>query len=404
MKFELAALLSAATLSITVTSAQAQPAPVETKNSTAVAAHPTVAATQPATVATTQPATLAAAPPKARQSSVPSRKTDPIRALDPGATTDGAVPVKPLTPKGNARLAVPITETEPALKAPPPSSEPQTVTGALDLRSDVREVAEITGVLPILERLIDEQSKVRSLQPHSLEMVEQKQRILYLRQKVIQALDTALFEINCTDGKIERASANLADAEADLNEHRARTIRRNTMINFVSGGVTKMVGYSLALGSVAELTTNLLEVFDGGIQSTLSGLTIRDQKVENQMLRGVPGFMTTLVAHPVNTTNDYPPIVWQYLNNVPPGGKTTMTRRELLIRNWKQHGIMKSQLANMKAGPNGQIIMNSALEGKWIADHSAMMTDLKSVISQMNTGLMVLSELVKDSYNVDPIF
>lgn len=311
---------------------------------------------------------------------------DSVRALSVklAASTQPASPVAPVDSAASTR------------PVPAQASSGQ-------LCDEVREIAQITGVLPVLEKLEAAQSELDSAMPHSIERIEKNQRILYLRQKIIQSLATALFEINSTRGKIDSASADLADAEAVLNEHRAATIRRNSMINFVSGGVTKMVGYGLALGDLNPLTTNMLEVMDGGIQSSLSGFTIADQRSEKQMLKAVPAFLGDLILEPKSTDKEYPQTIWRYLNSVPPGSSTKQTRRQLLLDNWKRNGILSSRPQAMK-NANGRVIVNAALEGKWLAAHSAMLSDLKSVVSNMNTGLMVLSQIVKESYSVDSQF
>jgi len=142
---------------------------------------------------------------------------------------------------------------------------------------------------------------------------------------------------------------------------------------------------------------------DGGIQSTLSGFTIADQRAEKQMLKGVPTFLSDLIVEPKIPDREYPKSVWMYLNSVPPGSQKQMTRRELLIANWKRNGILNLQPKAVR-NANGQLVVNAAIEGKWLDDHSAMLSDLKSVISRMNEGLMVLSQLVKHTYSVGPEF
>jgi hypothetical protein len=273
----------------------------------------------------------------------------------------------------------------------------------MKLTPTVKEVAQIIGAQPLLEQLHREQLLVNECTPHTIECLERRQRLLYLRQRLVQLLDTSLYEINSVKGMIDASNANLADVQAVLNEHRARTIRRNSVINFVSGGITKMVGYSIAMAPVSLLTTNTLEVLDGGIQSTLSGLTYRDQHAESQMLKNVPDFLGVILDEPGISSADYPPNVWQFLNNVPPESTAKLTRKQLLVKNWKSNGILlESPKRNQMF--NGKPAVSSAVAGKWIADHAAMLYDLKSVVSQMNDGLMALSELIRQSYNQEVEF
>ena len=310
-----------------------------------------------------------------------------------------------------AKSPAPVAANGVAGSAPAPVAIAQNVpepsnaipVGAVDLPPDVREIAEIIGIVPTLEKLAASEPSLTDMPQHSVERMERRDRVLYLRQKLVLAIDTALLEINATRNTIDTASANLADAEAVLNEHRARTIRRNSMINFVSGGVTKMVGYGMAMAPISLFTTNLLEIIDGGIQSTLSGLTIKDQRDEKQMLNGIPQFLSDIITAPLNDPGEYQKSVWRYLNNVPPGSKTKLTRRQQLVQDWKKNGILLRE-PKMVQGPNGQIALSMAVAGKWIADHSAMLSGLKSTVGDMSNGLVTLSHILQDRYSADAEF
>src|SRR5579884_4072230 len=107
----------------------------------------------------------------------------------------------------------PLPQTSATATAPVPQTPPK----ILQLPPDVKEVADITGVYHLMEHLSVEEVAAQQLPPHSMELVEKKERILYLRQRIMQALQTAFIEIGATRGKIDSASAALADAQAVLN-------------------------------------------------------------------------------------------------------------------------------------------------------------------------------------------
>ncbi len=100
--------------------------------------------------------------------------------------------------------------------------------------------------------------------------------------------------------------------QAKMVEKRARTLRRNTIINFVSGGITKLAGYSIALGG-ADTPSNILEIFDGGVQCGLSSTVIKDLHSESLVVGQMPVMLTQL-----DRADDpdcvYARQVWTYLN------------------------------------------------------------------------------------------
>ena len=57
---------------------------------------------------------------------------------------------------------------------------------------------------------------------------------------------------------------------------------------------------------------------------------------------------------------------------------------------------------NADATTPGKISRGKSVSAQLLEDRAAMLSDLKSVVAQMNNNLMQLSELVKASYQQDP--
>jgi hypothetical protein len=294
-------------------------------------------------------------------------------------------------------------------------------------RERAEQIAEITGTAKILAEVKDLQSQLNGGAAASTSTNDSNnasnneqliQRLIYHRGKLVQYLQTSSFEVNAVKAEVELAIAKIDDARARIVEKRARVLKRNSIINFVSGGVTKMVGYSIALSNV-DLPTNLLEIVDGGIQSSLSGLAVKEQEDEKHFVQSVPTLLTTIIDGTNDQTHDYPAGVWRYLNSrafageaivtastLSKGGDTTggETRRDKLIAAWSSSGMLgnKKTARNDAATPPGKISQGKTFSAQLLEDRAAMLSDLKSVVAQMNNNLMQLSELVKASYQQDP--
>jgi hypothetical protein len=293
----------------------------------------------------------------------------------------------------------------------PQASEPQsgtkvavqasTTRGNTELTPGAREIAEITGMMPVWNQLRAEQEKNAndsSAVARSVSMA----KLIYYRQRLMQAEQTVNFEVDSTRVSIETELAKLDDIQAALTERRARSLMRNTVINFVSGGVTKLAGYSLALGA-ADTPTNLLEIFDGGIQCALSAMTVKEQRVERQIAqKDVTPLLTTISDRSNARTRDYPESVWQFLSRVPPDSTDRRVRLEYLAQTWENAGLMgnkRKRPSNMSFG----LSMRKELASQLVEDRTAMLTDVKSVVSQMQNGLMDFSRALKQTYLDDPV-
>jgi hypothetical protein len=291
-----------------------------------------------------------------------------------------------------------------------------------EMSARVKQIADITETANLVAELRKVQNQLRSVQPdqaggaeHSASLL----KLIYLRGKVVQYLQTASFEVNAVKAEVELAIAKIDDARAQIVERRARVLKRNSIINFVSGGVTKMVGYSLAIAS-SDLPTNLLEILDGGIQSSLSGMAVKEQEEEKHFNQAVPPLLLTIIDNNNDTTHNYPASVWQYLSghsfsgeeiisestqNL--GGDTTggETRRGKLIAAWSTSGMLGRHRAPLIKGvhpPMARVGQGKSVTAQLLEDRAAMLSDLKSVVAQMNSNLMQLSQLVKASYLQDP--
>ncbi|MBS1990579.1 MAG: hypothetical protein JSS83_08685 [Cyanobacteria bacterium SZAS LIN-3] len=284
----------------------------------------------------------------------------------------------------------------------------------------VLQIADITGAHAILQELQKVQAQLNgSDRGETAERSRLLLRLLYLRDKLTVYLQTASLEVNAVKAEVELAIAKIDDARAQIVEKRARALKRNSVINFVSGGVTKMVGYSLALAD-SDLPTNVLEILDGGIQSSLSGLAVKEQEEEKNFNQNVPPMLLTVINNTNEETHDFPRGVWQYLvsqsfsgeeiiseTTQQMGGDTTggETRRGKLIAAWTSSGMLGRHRAPRRKGvapPMARIGQGKSVTAQLLEDRAAMLSDLKSVVAQMNNSLMQLSQLIKATYVQDP--
>ena len=260
-----------------------------------------------------------------------------------------------------------------------------------------KEIADLAGISPILRELINEQNKTKSKEL-SLTLIAQRQKIIYLRNKLNALMQAINLQISATHGRIESAIAQADELRAYVTERRNRITRRNTQINLVSGGATKMSGYSIALApTITPIPTDVLEIFDGAVQATLSMLAMREQQKEKKLEHGMPAILVSFLNDPQSSSAQFSPGIWMYLNHASPDNITNKTRREILIENWQKTGILPppvSSSSNIKQ-PAKVNLLDQRL---------AMLSDLKSEVAEMNNGLMELSNAIALSYSSDPEF
>ncbi len=269
------------------------------------------------------------------------------------------------------------------------------------------QIARFTGALPVMkeiEVLQRDFKQTNQAAAEPLSYLAKRQKLIYLREKLNNILETSNLEVNATRGQIEGLMSEVQTQQAKMVEKRARTLRRNSIINFVSGGITKLVGYSISLGG-NDTTSNILEIFDGGVQCTLSGSVIKDLHSESRVVGKMPVMLTQLDRQD-DPEGVYPRQVWNYLNE-PSSGVSGMARREELTKNWERRGFYEhhTKFRNLKENDNIQGHLALArITPQLLDDRQAMLSELRSTVSEMHASLMELSLRIKQSYNEDPSF
>ena len=271
------------------------------------------------------------------------------------------------------------------------------------------EIAELTGIQALCKQLDDEQKNQQNNQANDMQKILHNQRIIYLHTKINLYLHTANLEITSVSGKLNSGMAELADRQASISDARARALRRNNFVNLVSGGITKIGGYSTALANASPIPTNVLEVFDGGVQSSLSAMTMRQLKEEAALSKEKPTILVTFLNGNNASTKLFPESVWIYLSHKAPESTSRLladakdsTRRKALMEYWIKQGRLKNSGSTKNQPKRARELSGVRMPMNDLDDTVSMMSDLKSVVASMENSLMELSQVLKNSYKDDP--
>ncbi len=264
------------------------------------------------------------------------------------------------------------------------------------LPSDAHDLADIAGLSPVLRQLEAQQKLVanQSGQPTPA-LIAARQKLIYLRVKLNTIVQSLNLQIDAMRGRLEAAITQERDLRTSIAEERDRMTHRNSQVNLISGGLTKIVGYSIALAPVTLIPTNVLEIFDGSVQTTLSTLSLRQQQQEKRLEHGMPEVLHAFLTN-TQSLKYYPFDVWTFMNHQPPANSSGKSRRELLIALWQANGVLPRS-NQTRAQTERKITIRELLD-----QHLTMLTDLKSVVSEMHSTVMEITDALAESYASDP--
>lgn len=269
-----------------------------------------------------------------------------------------------------------------------------------DLSKSALSVGQLLGIDDELAQLEKESNKpVGSRDRLSL---------LILKQSLMEAILSQGFEIRAVLSKVDTEIADADDLQALLEERRDRAVRLNSIANFISGGVTGIVGSSLNLGDVNFKADDSIDLSDGVVQTGLAIFALKQQQGEKQISKGLPNMLSRLFES--NNSLEYPDHIWQFLNSIPVVSDENQTavgiddvgktRRQILMDHWRRLGLIDRQRRDKTSEQERvRTIIGVAPKTRVSIDlldaRSAMLHDLRAVISELDNYLLELVQYLR---------
>ncbi len=275
----------------------------------------------------------------------------------------------------------------------PVSSPFGPIEGATGLTPEALRLAHTIGINSDLEKLLKIANGTE--QSSSSANSETLLKSLLLKQSLTESVVSESFEVRSCLSNLETEIAQADDLQAFLEERRDKVIRLNTIANFLSGGITGIVGGALKLGDVNEQSANGIDTGEGITQTALALLALKQQAGEKKIVEGTPNMLTKLFdINATHTQRDYPPTVWNYLTSVPENSATGLTRQQSLMKRWEDLKVINTKSSQRQrkevighiTGTHQQPIVSIDL----LDARSAMLHDVRAVVSEMDHPLLEL--------------
>jgi len=279
----------------------------------------------------------------------------------------------------------------PSIEIHGPQSDDSTHSGDdLKLLPASLNVAKAIGILTQLERWQAIKNKAVSPEANSLKL------------DLLEAILTASYEVRFVDNQIDHEVDRAREVYYYLTEQRDKALRINTYVNFISGGVTRMVSGGMLLGDVNHIAPDTLSAIEGVIQTSLASWGLFQLRGEKRLEHSGTANMLTPIFDPSSPMKSrYPNSVWTYLNSSPDGSGNTPTRRRMLLERWyngghflmrNRHNMSNDERLKHVSGTNqASFRLTSGL----LEDRMIMLTDLKTEISQMDDNVLEILQILR---------
>ncbi len=138
------------------------------------------------------------------------------------------------------------------------------------------------------------------------------------RQNLMESVMIVSQDVRTFVHYLEEEVAKADSINAMIAARRDRALKLNTYGDLISGGISGMVSGGLALGDVNHLSYDTIDAVEGLVQSSLALLSLREQKGEKRIEKGIPNILARLFEPEKGPSVSYPTSVWTFLNSPAP--------------------------------------------------------------------------------------
>ncbi len=255
---------------------------------------------------------------------------------------------------------------------------------AAQLSGPASEAAKLLNVQSEVDRLLDAQSNASALPTD--EVVE-------LQLHVIRKVMGSALEVRAMAGRINDGLTAEYTARNELIARRDSGVTLNNSANFIQDGVFSLLGGGLALANYSA-QPNELAIVSGGATALLSLLSVWQARGGSKKDKTDPNMLGQIFKKDSPDSERFSPVVWAYLNSVPPDSKDKLTRREHLIASWKKGGVQTVDVSKAKnvdkltaIGPGHTRRCETI---KLINNRIYMLHDVERTLATLDIGLVEL--------------
>lgn len=286
---------------------------------------------------------------------------------------------------------------------------PARAAGFEELSPSAKEVASDLGIDDELKALFSLREKraagrenagdtteLSSLNDNDPDLI----KIILLRQEINETILSAVLELRVILARIDEEITSYNAVRAYLEDRRDKAIRLNNITNFISGGALNMVsnGMEVPSGETPETVGAMVGVLGGAVSTGISSWALKISGGERRTAIVNPNMLAKVFGLPTGPDHDYPPRIWNFLNDIPPGSSTRETRKEKLVRRWLElrriDGLNTKEHKERLALLCSTIPMKKGVDIDLLEDRAAMLQDVKAALSLMFNELLELMKSI----------
>lgn len=281
------------------------------------------------------------------------------------------------------KLEAQVESFDPELLSLMRATEPaddQTTAVASDLPPFAAEAANLIGA----------QSLASNLRSHSLsDPTVVSQRLLLVRKVFTTALD-----VRSTEDVIDGELSYEYDVLGSVTRGRNYSVAITNNVNFYQLNIlSPIINGPLGLSGNKRWVraSNILNIVSGLAVGSLAGMTVLEQHGGKRPLPVYPNMIGQCLGLAPPGQYRFSPVVWKFINEVPPNSTNGRTRVQQMMVGWKQaktiYVNMDKESTREKVAAYGPAHTKHSESIKLIKNRLNMLYDVDGIVGLMNRGL-----------------
>lgn len=266
---------------------------------------------------------------------------------------------------------------------------------AAELSPNTLQLANTIGLTPLLEHIQLLRSEQTDGRTTTLDGVIAKQDLYETVQKATLAILQTNLEADFALAEINAEQSLYGEILNTYTNDRDKAITRTNAISFISNGALWAVCESLAIPSYRfskyAIPSGIVGIPAGVVPSIASLYTLKQINGKKTMSEVEPNMLAKLFGYPTTVEIEYPRSVWEFLNQVPAGDKSSKTRREQLIDRWVADANIHS-FTDRKSKKQLDVLTASVAQRKGLS--IATLSARQDMLEQLSAEIMKMKRML----------
>jgi len=258
--------------------------------------------------------------------------------------------------------------------------------GSFKLSPDALQVARIIRVDSDIARL-SELTTAKNPSSGPVTSLEE----LSLRQRITDAVVVATLDVDSVLDEMDYEREQTVELRSIIRARRDRAIGTTNMAVLAAGTGLGAVGGILSLSKTTSNVGNAIGFGSGGISTLFSLRGYRQVHRVDRPAWVLPNMLAVFLSQPEEPHSHYPEDILAYLNSVPPGKGSPVSRKEQVLAEWIAAGRMGP--LNLPQSKQRIALLTSTkaadkrLDMKLLNERGAMLADARDEVAQMKHDL-----------------